>query len=206
MISFLFAKLRGDEDFLESYSLPKPTLFGDLVDRTVAIVGNARALSQTTLGSKIDQADVVIRLNSAPISSVKSHGAKTDWLAISTPISRAVLHERAPKRILWMTRRRKRIPFRIAIDSRFYLSARSDWNILYERLGSAPTTGLMIIEFVAQTSARSIELYGFDFFSSKSLSGRRNSKQVPHNFDLERAFVAELVNDDQRVRLVPMIA
>ena len=206
MISFFLAKLRGDEEFLGSFSLPKSALYTDLADRSVAIVGNARALSQTALGPRIDQADVVIRLNSAPISSVTSHGAKTDWLAISTPVSRAIVQERSPKRILWMTRRRKRIPYRIATDSRFYLSSRSDWSCLYERLGSAPTTGLMIIDFVAHTSALSIELYGFDFFSSKSLSGRRDSKQVPHDFDLERAFVSELVKKDKRVRLVPMAA
>ena len=51
-------------------------------------------------------------------------------------------------------------------------------------LGSAPTTGLMVIDFVAHTAAQTIELYGFDFFSSKSLSGRRDSKQVPHELRL----------------------
>ena len=204
MISFYLAKWRGDEAKLSSFSLPKSALYGDLADQNVAIIGNARALSQTTLGPRIDQADVVIRLNSAPISSVESHGAKTDWIAISTPISQAILQERLPSRILWMTRRRKRIPYRLASDSRFYLSARSDWNGLYDRLGSAPTTGLMVIDFVAHTAAQTIELYGFDFFSSKSLSGRRDSKQVPHDFGLERAFVFGLVKEDRRVRLVPM--
>ena len=206
MIGFFLAKLRGDEAALGAWSLPKTALYGDLAGRKVAIVGNARALSHTDLGPWIDQADIVIRLNSASISSAESHGAQTDWLAISTPVSRAILQARDPRRILWMTPRRKRLPYRIATDPGFYLGKRADWTDLRRRLGSAPTTGLMIIDFVVRSSASWVELYGFDFFSSKSLSGRRSSKQVPHDFDRERAFVLALAKSDPRIRLVPMDA
>jgi len=204
MISFYLAKLRGDEDALGAFSLQKSALHDELSGRSVAIVGNARALSHTTLGPAIDQADIVIRINSAPISSPRSHGTKTDWLATSTPVSRALLWERAPHRILWMTRRRKRLAYRIASQSGFYLNGLSDWTDLRQRLGSAPTTGLLIIDFVAHSPAPSIQLFGFDFFTSKSLSGHRDAKHVPHDFALERAFVTALVKNDARLRLVPM--
>jgi hypothetical protein len=61
-----------------------------------------------------------------------------------------------------------------------------------------PTTGLMMIDLLASSHATKITLYGFDFFASLSVSGRRTAAQVPHNFQAERAYVTALLARDSR--------
>lgn len=205
-LAFYIARLRGDEDFLERFSLPKADVFGSLMGKSVAVVGNARALANCPAGPDIDAADIVVRLNNSPMPSPESHGSRTDWIATSIPLKPRVVAERAPSRILWMTHVRKRLPYRLASDPRFYLNRRADWERLRGRLARPPTTGLMVVDLLAASPAREVRLFGFDFFASKSLSGRRDASQVPHDFASERAYVEDLIARDERFRLMPMQA
>jgi hypothetical protein len=197
MIRFLLARLCGDEAYLQGLSRPLP----DLAGQTVALVGNARSLSETTFGARIDAADIVVRMNAAPMPSVTSHGVRTDWLATSIPLSAEVIAARAPTRLLWMTAKRRRLPWRIASDPRFYLHPRPDSLALIARLGARATTGALLIDLLARSEAAEVQLYGFDFFASKSLSGRREASQTPHDFDAERVWVEGLLARDARLRL-----
>lgn len=64
----------------------------------------------------------------------------------------------------------------------------------------------MIIDLLSRSKARKIDLYGFDFFASLSLSGERQAEQVPHDFDRERVFIDALLASDPRVHLHKMNA
>jgi hypothetical protein len=197
-LRFLMACLTNNEVVLTGFSLAPDVLFDDLRGRTVALVGNARSLAGTASGPDIDSADLVIRINGAPIPAVRSHGTRTDWLAMSVPTEAATIAARSPRRILWMTPKRKRLPWSLARDPRFVL-APARWHAdLAGRLGHRPTTGLMLIDLVARSDARTCTLFGFDFFASQSLSGRRTAKEVPHDFPAEAAFVAALAARDPR--------
>jgi hypothetical protein len=198
ILSFLWAKLTGNEAALERLSLTPEALNADLQGKSVALIGNAKSLSQGQFGPQIDAADIVIRLNAAPMPSASSHGTKTDWIALSTPIPDEVLAARNPARLLWMTRKRKRLPYALATRPGFYLNRRSDVTALRARIDGPPTTGLMMIDLLSRSQAAKIDLYGFDFFSSLSLSGSRTAAQVPHDFNAERAFVEALLTRDPR--------
>ncbi len=204
-LAFLLARWRGDEAALEALSDPHPALLAELEGRRVALVGNARSLSEGHRGSEIDAADLVIRINGAPLPSSASHGHRTDWLAISVPPDPALLADRAPRRVLWMTRKRKRLPFALTRRAGFYLHRRAEAQVLADRLGAPPTTGLMLIDLLARSPVREVRLYGFDFFASLSLSGRRTAAQVPHDFAAERRFVEALLAADPRFHLVPPV-
>lgn len=201
-LGFLLARLTGDEAALERLSDRPETLAAELAGKRVALIGNARSLSATSHGAAIDAADLVIRMNSAPIPSPQSHGTRTDWLAVSMPPDAALLAARAPARVLWMTRKRKRLPYRLTRRPGFYLNRRSEAQALADRLGAPPTTGLMLIDLLARSSAAEVSLYGFDFFASLSLSGGRTAAQVPHDFGSERAYVEALMARDPRFRLI----
>ena len=200
--SFLWARFGGDEAGLEAYSVPTEAVMADLSGTSVALIGNAKSLAQSLHGTAIDAADLVIRLNSAPMPQESSHGRRTDWLAISTPVDAATLRARAPRRILWMTRKRKRLSYALASRPGFYLNRLADVTRLRAALGGPPTTGLMMIDLLARSDAASVTLYGFDFFASLSLSGRRTAEQVPHDFAAERGYVEALIATDPRFRLV----
>lgn len=202
ILTFLWAKLSRNEATLERLSLSPEALMADLKGKTVALIGNAKSLSQGQFGSQIDAADIVIRLNAAPMPSAASHGTKTDWIALSTPIPADILKARNPTRLLWMTRKRKRLRYALATLPGFYLNRRGDVMALRAKIDVPPTTGLMMIDLLSRSEATRITLYGFDFFASLSLSGSRTADQVPHDFNAERGFVEALLTRDPRFSLM----
>ena len=197
-LRFQIARLLGKDTVLARSATPQADLFAELRGKQVALVGNARSLGLTAFGPAIAGADIVIRLNAAPMPAAASHGTRTDWIALSTPIPPATLAERAPNRVLWMTPKRKRLPHALATRSGFYLHPAPDHAALSATLHSRPTTGLMMIDLLARSPASRIDLFGFDFFASQSLSGGRTAAQVPHDFATERGFVEALVARDPR--------
>ena len=201
ILSFVLAKLGGNERALECFSLRPEVLMAHLSGKTVALIGNAKSLSLGQFGPFIDLADIVIRLNAAPMPSAVSHGTKSDWIALSSPIPTEILQSRNPTHVLWMTRKRKRLPYALAVRPGFSLNRRSDALALRAQLNAPPTTGLMMIDLLARSPAAKITLYGFDFFTSLSLSGSRTAAQVPHDFAAERAFVDALLARDPRFSL-----
>ncbi|MGR3663010.1 MAG: glycosyltransferase family 29 protein [Paracoccaceae bacterium] len=199
-LRFLYDRILRPET-LNRFSIPQTDLLAALTNRTIAIVGNARSLSTTDNGPKIDAADIVIRINRAPMPAATSHGTKTNWLALATSLPRQDFTRINPDRTLWMSHKRKRLAQWIAQTEGFYLHPQTDWQRLQAQLGGPPSTGAMVIDLAHRSKARSIDLYGFDFFASKSLSGSRDATQVPHDFSAEKHYVQTLLAKDSRFTL-----
>ncbi|MCP5074565.1 MAG: hypothetical protein GY947_14915 [Rhodobacteraceae bacterium] len=198
---FLAKKWGQGEGYLRSFSCDRKDLLGELAGKTVSIVGNARSLQAKPHGSAIDQADIVIRMHAAPLPSKDSHGSKTDWLALAMPVAEELIVARAPERVLWMAKKRKRVRRRFVLRKGFYLHPVAEWDRMRDELQAPPTTGVMLIDLAARSQAKQINLFGFDFFASLSLSGRRRADQVPHDFTAEKNFVVNLTDTDRRIKL-----
>ncbi|MDR6267381.1 MULTISPECIES: glycosyltransferase family 29 protein [Rhodobacterales] len=196
---FSIKRILKGEPFLNTFSTDMETLTAELSGKTVAIVGNARSLSEQSLGPKIDACDVILRMHAAPLPSPESHGSRTSWLALGMPVAQNVINSRAPKRLLWMAKKRKRLRARFAQRSGFYLHPTAEWDRMAATLTAPPTTGIMLIDLVSGSTASEIHLFGFDFFTSLSLSGRRTAAQVPHDFAAEKRFTEALIARDPRV-------
>lgn len=200
-LGFHLARMFRREAPLMALSVAGDALLAELAGRRVALVGNARSLAQGDKGGQIDVADLVIRINRAPMPDPQSHGTRTDWLALAVRTSRDDLRRLAPGRVLWMSHKRKRLTWAVASSPGFYLHSLSDWAALRDELGAPPTTGLMMIRLLASSDLASLELFGFDFFASLSLTGSRTQAQVPHDFAAERAWVEALMARDPRIRM-----
>ncbi len=200
MFRFLWAKLTRNEAALAQYSCTLSDVLCLLSGKSVAIVGNARALSRCDQGALIDAADIVVRINGAPMPSPISHGERTDWMAVSMSPPRHIMAKRSPDLTLWMSHKRHRLAWWLVQSGPFFLRSNED----SDRLGNRPTTGLMIIDLVARSKAAGIHLHGFDFFASQSLSGSRTADQVPHDFRSEQAYIDALIAADPRIKLHPM--
>jgi len=198
-LGFHLARLTRQDAPLSAMSVTQASLLQGLTGKSLALVGNARSLAGA--GAAIEAADLVIRINRAPMPLAESHGKRTDLLALATSLPRSDLARLSPGRILWMSPKRKRLSWAVAQSPGFYLHPLQDISLLADALGAPPSTGLMMIDLLARSAAASVTLYGFDFFSSLSLSGRRSAAQVPHDFAAERAFVEALVARDPRFRL-----
>ena len=189
-LSFLWARSLRQEAPLARLSTPL-----DFAGH-VALVGNARSLTEA--GARIDAAGTVVRINRAPMPSTKSHGTRTDMLALAVRLPAGDLARLRPGRVLWMSPKRKRLTWELASSPGFYLHPQEDIARLRAALGAPPTTGLMMIDLLARSGAGRVDLWGFDFFASLSLSGRRTAAQVPHDFAAEKAFVQALITRDPR--------
>jgi hypothetical protein len=199
-LGFLLARTLRQEAPLAALSLPMTEVLARL-GGTVALVGNARSLSDTAFGAEIDAADSVIRINRAPMPSPTSHGTRTDALALATSIDAQTLARLNPALVLWMSHKRKRLPWAVASRPGFVLPPLTSFNRLKAALGAPPTTGLMMIDLLSQSPATRVMLYGFDFFASQSLTGSRSAAQVPHDFPAERGFAMALLARDLRFSL-----
>lgn len=195
---------RGNGARLEGRYAPQAEILGAMVGKKIAIVGNARALCNGQQGAQIDRADLVIRINRAPMPSAVSHGTRTDWLALATSLPDKDRTRIAPARLLWMSHKRKRLRAWMAASKGFYLHPLANYHALAHQIGAQPTTGAMIIDLAVKSQAHQIDLYGFDFFASQSLSGHRNAEQVPHDFKTEAAWVNALISADPRLTLYVM--
>ncbi|KGJ05671.1 Glycosyltransferase family 29 (sialyltransferase) [Paracoccus halophilus] len=196
---FLVARTLRDETALQRLSVPQSELLAELAGKRIALIGNARALAQDQLGTEIDEADLVIRINRAPMPAATSHGTRTDWLALAVRLGGQDRQHLAPRRILWLSPKRKRLDWQIATSPGFYLHPQTDYRALKAQLGAPPTTGVMMIDLIARSDMARLELYGFDFFASLSLSGSRTAEQVPHDFSGESAWVNRLAMADRRI-------
>jgi hypothetical protein len=197
---FLLARTLRLERPILGLSVPREALAKDVTGRTVALVGNARALSEGNSGIVIDGADLVARINRAPMPSSRTHGTRTDWLMLATSISAEDLDRIRPRRIVWMSPKRKRLSWGIATSKGFHLYGLPDYARLRDALGAPPTTGLMAIDLILSLDPASLTLYGFDFFASLSLTGSRTAQQVPHDFAAEKRWVAARTASDPRLR------
>lgn len=186
--------------------MPFSTLKPRLEGSTVALVGNARSLASQGLGARIDRCTLVIRLNAAPHSGSESHGTSTHWLGTSSFLAPSRLRELDPELLLWMTPQRRGLASLAYAWRRpllFYPQAW--WRNLADSLGGArPTTGLMMIDFLTRIGGfAELQLFGFDFFQSGSLSARGLSGPPPHDFAREKAHVMGLMRASGRIRLMP---
>jgi len=200
-LSFHIGKWLQGAPYLSGLSCSQTDLQTDLAGKSIAIIGNARSLEQQCHGAEIDQADIVIRMHAAPLPRAQSHGGKTNWLALAMPVPEDLIEQRAPERLLWMAKKRKRLRFRFARRRGFYLHPVKEWQRMRGQLDAPPTTGVMLIDLVAGSKAAKINLYGFDFCASLSLSGSRRADQVPHDFTAEKRFVEQLLKTDSRLTL-----
>jgi hypothetical protein len=180
----------------------KVDILNALAGKSLSVVGNARSLAEKTFGEQIDANEIVVRFNQMPIISRRSHGSRTDWLATSVSVDKEFLERRGVSRVLWMSTRRRKISAEMLSLGDLYLHPKNDVVRLARRAGvERPSTGLMLIDLLAQSTCRSIELYGFDFFKSQSSSGHQTAETAPHDFEKEEAFVAGIVSKDARFRI-----
>jgi hypothetical protein len=180
----------------------KTTQLGAVEGKSVSVVGNARSLGRSSLGAKIDANDIVVRFNRAPIISREANGYRTDWIATSMPLEPEFIEALNPQRILWMSRRRKKMSMGIATASRLYLHPKEDvLRLAAQTSVERPSTGLMMIDLLARSRCRSVELYGFDFYKSQSLSGHQSIDTTPHAYDREEAYVMDLIATDSRFKI-----
>jgi hypothetical protein len=119
-LGFYLARTLRNEKALAGLGLPMAFVLNEM-QGNLALVGNAQSLGTAAHGAAIDAADLVIRLNRAPMPTARSHGTRTDVLACATALKPTHLHQLNPKFLLWMSPKRKRLSWAMATQKGFAL-------------------------------------------------------------------------------------
>ena len=199
-LAFFFARLLRREGYFQAASRPEAEVLAPLKGKRVALVGNARALADGDHGAAIDGADVVVRLNGAPMPAARSHGTRTDWLAVAfirlyDPLWQRLGHPR----LLWISPKLHRLTWTIARQPDFYRYPVARYHQIKAELGPGPSTGLMVIDLLSRSDLAELRIYGFDFFASHTLSNDRPLDQIGHDGGGEAAWAARLFARDPRL-------
>lgn len=187
-------------DWIIQHSLTEAEVFRRLEGKTVALIGNARALLETRQGSAIDKHDIVIRVNGAPGLGTEAAGSKLTWIACADRTA----HDVTPT-VLWLGRKVRKIPYRLMISGRLFIYDQVRRDSLSGDLSARASTGIMGIELLLRSPVKSIDLFGFDFYASRSLSGVHTKESTPHNYTEEEKWVFDKLANEARLRLHPMM-
>ncbi|MBL8580121.1 MAG: glycosyltransferase family 29 protein [Mesorhizobium sp.] len=173
-------------------------LFGEVRGKSISVVGNARSLGAGNHGQEIDSHDLVVRFNKAPIFSVQSSGTRTDWIATGIALDDGFIKRRGVKRVLWLSPFRRELTPSMVRDRSLFLEPRQNHHRLTKLLGRRPSSGLILLDLLSISQCGRVDIYGFDFFKSRSLSGHATAETADHNFSAEREFVSHLCRRDDR--------
>lgn len=198
-----FFAMRNRDGFgkawIERHGMTEVEVFSRLEGKRVALVGNARALLQAGQGDEIDAFDIVIRLNKAPGLGTKGGGSRIDWIATAGRTPYDVLPT-----VLWVGQHVRRLRYDLLMSGRVFVYSTMHRGALSETLTARASTGVMTVELLLRSPAKSIDLFGFDFYESRSLSGEQTLETAPHAYGEEKKWIMARVADDTRLTVHPM--
>jgi len=161
----------------------------------IALIGNARSLFRKNFGEEIDSYDKVYRINrGCKIFSSKHQGNKLDFAYMSVPkIFKDILLD---------------IKVPIMHVSRFGRPS-TECEVTYMPMTSIdncrklldhdrPSCGMMVINWLLESTKDTIHLYGFDFKATPSFY---SDHVGPHDFQKEEKTILKLSNESSHLQL-----
>ena len=207
--------------------------------KRVALVGPAKSFEGAKFGKEIDAHDIVCRINVPEFSSAyyADFGSRTDvlfsnlndytvlvlskivdkWKAVKWVVQTQVGSEALREPKAFIAANVHNVPL--------YQPDPSGYQDLFRRVRAPPLSGVWVMDFLLKTRARSITLYGVDFYLTGWSSGRmrtriehtQNAKltegdfekfgkgvsDIPyHNLAVQKAYFVDHILPEPRVRWV----
>ena len=167
---------------------------------SVALVGNASSLHNSSLGPLIDSHDCVIRINQGAFIPLtpEATGVKTDVLFMTLPgyvWDKAWMYGRGRRKASMVVAMSPKGRTVFGIDmARLVPSYPTAWHAeLSAALGGRPSTGAMAIDLLNKTveDISTVHLFGFDFWQTPThYTGK--AQPSPHNPRAEEDFAASV--------------
>jgi len=153
--------------------------------KRVAIVGNSLSSLSTNYGAEIDKYDVVIRFNRGFITKPEAQGTKTSILILACELSQREIDSYHAKFVI------NRLPlYKNPVRYTFTNAFIKD---ISRGLDARCSSGMMAIEWCLRCRPRSIDLYGFDWYSTPTFYNPKDYV-TQHNFDKELERVLKYEN------------
>lgn len=169
--------------------------------RRVAFVGNANSIFGKGHGAAIDSYDIVVRFNYGEIKSVRDQGKRTDTLATSdSRIEWDFIREKfSPKFVIWLPSTKDPVKLMHGSDIPLFRTPTHVAKELHPRTSPGlPSSGLIAAYLIKDKfRAESVNLFGFDFFQSRSFYHRIHwrfwrKKRMVHDGRSERGIMESM--------------
>lgn len=175
--------------------------------KSIAIVGNAQSLLNMNLGNEIDSHDVVVRINQSVLSEyhiLERIGYKCDiYTASGAGMVPKNFHKTTqPKLCYYMTTLKREIA-----PSYFHFFPVDMWESLQKELNAGeevrPSTGLMTIYMIVNAvEFKNINIYGFDFWNTKTFYNSSLYVAKTHRPDYEKMYVEKLIKNNRNIKII----
>lgn len=170
---------------------------------SVALVGSAKSLLDSSFGPAIDAHDWVIRINQGAFAALTTAntGVRTD-VVLMTVTGGTIRH-----RLMFLIRVMRIVGWKVVLMSpkqRSLLGVDLAWFFphypeawhreLTNALGSRPSTGAMGVDLLLRTmeDPTRLSLYGFDFFRTPDIAHGRN-RVVAHSPEAEEHYIRGVI-------------
>ena len=170
-------------------------------NKKICILGNANSVLNEK--KDIDSFDVVGRMNrGAPQGKERFIGNRTDILFLSTHMSgENVQKSFDPRFVVWMTACNRLASSWILKNA--IQNPPNDWDALYDKLSINPTTGMMSLNFLLRhIDFKSLTIYGFDFFTTKTWYNTKIDSGQKHSGKKEKTLFMKMIKDRANVRFL----
>lgn len=171
-------------------------MLNNLNNKNIAIIGNAKSLLDKK--RNIDSHDIVIRINKGSNKGKEEIiGYKTDIVALSLNLNRRqlfMMYNGFPEAFYCSPKNRDNMDSSI---KKFY--PLENWAVLEATLGSRPSTGCMMIDYLYNyIDFKTLHIYGFDFWTTDTWY-TNNTHKGPHDPQAEEFYINNLMKNDKRI-------
>ena len=199
----LSRKYKTRADDRHKYMMPRPLagIQEFSKGKTICLLGNADSVLQER--RKIDSFDIVARMNrGTPKGKEEFIGRRTDILFLSTHMSGKNIQKAfSPQHVVWMT-----VCHRLAspwVIENAIQNPKADWDVLHKKLAINPTTGIMALNFILRhLDFKSLIIYGFDFFATKTWYNSKIDSGQKHSGEKEKTLFMEMIRGNPKVKFI----
>ena len=161
----------------------------------IALIGNAQSLFSKNFGKEIDSYDKVYRLNrGCKIIDPKHQGTKLDFAYMSVPIIFKDILSDIKVPIMHVSRFSR--PTTACEVSYMPMSSIDNCRKLLDH--DRPSCGMMVVNWLLESTKDIIHLYGFDFKETPSFYCEHVG---PHDFKKEKQLILKLSNENSHLQL-----
>jgi hypothetical protein len=172
-------------------------LFGLTSGTSVALVGNANSLFDYKYGGQIDQCDIVCRINrGVKIKNAECQGGRCDLAFFNVASEFSSFWKICPEYYHLSLKDRDKQKKETKFFPEIYYAALSA-----NLGGKRPSSGLMVLYWVAQHMNVQIKIYGFDWYKTKTYYHSRKRQKLAHDFDLEKDYVQTVMVKNYNIEI-----
>lgn len=172
-----------------------------ILNQNINVVGNSQSLFDHEYGDLIDK-NPTIRFNTLKDLNQKHQGTRWDYLASSNIKTIDYYNQTTPKFHTflftmyqdWHIKNLEEINFETNLYTLPFNFTKELHTILNNKF---PSTGVTVLHFLNNIGHKNITIFGFDWKQTKTYYNRKDKRNDPHDYNLEKNYALSLIKKNK---------